>query len=53
MLRFYEDQTEVQTARALGISVNTVKSQARVALGRLRELVPAETFRSERWEATR
>src|SRR5262245_6151998 len=40
VLRFYEDLTESQTAVALGISPNTVKSQARVALQRLRELVP-------------
>jgi DNA-directed RNA polymerase specialized sigma24 family protein len=40
MLRFYEDLTESQTAAALGISPNTVKSQTRVALQRLRELVP-------------
>jgi RNA polymerase sigma-70 factor (sigma-E family) len=40
VLRFYEDLTEVQAAAALGISPNTVKSQTRVALQRLRELVP-------------
>lgn len=40
VLRFYEDLTEVQTAATLGISPNTVKSQARVALRRLRELAP-------------
>jgi RNA polymerase sigma-70 factor (sigma-E family) len=40
VLRFYEDLTESQAADALGISPNTVKSQARVALRRLRELVP-------------
>jgi RNA polymerase sigma-70 factor (sigma-E family) len=40
VLRFYEDLTESQTALALGISPNTVKSQTRVALQRLRELVP-------------
>jgi len=40
VLRFYEDLTESQTAAALGISANTVKSQTRVALQRLRELVP-------------
>ena len=41
VLRFYEDLTEVQAAAALGISPNTVKSQTRVALERLRDLVPA------------
>jgi RNA polymerase sigma factor (sigma-70 family) len=40
VLRFYEDLTEVQAAAALGISPSTVKSQTRVALQRLRELVP-------------
>jgi len=40
VLRFYEDLTESQAAATLGISPNTVKSQARVALQRLRELVP-------------
>jgi RNA polymerase sigma factor (sigma-70 family) len=40
VLRFYEDLTEVQAAAALGVSPNTVKSQTRVALQRLRELVP-------------
>jgi len=39
-LRFYEDLTEVQTADALGVSPNTVKSQTRVALQRLRDLAP-------------
>lgn len=40
VLRFYEDLTEVQAAAVLGISANTVKSQTRVALQRLRELAP-------------
>jgi RNA polymerase sigma-70 factor (sigma-E family) len=40
VLRYYDDLTERQTADALGISVGTVKSQARDALARLRELVP-------------
>jgi RNA polymerase sigma-70 factor (sigma-E family) len=40
VLRFYEDLTETGTAAALGISPNTVKSQTRVALQRLRELAP-------------
>jgi RNA polymerase sigma-70 factor (sigma-E family) len=38
VLRFYEDLTESQAAAALGISPNTVKSQTRVALQRLRDL---------------
>ncbi len=40
VLRFYEDLTEVQAADALGVTTSTVKSQTRVALQRLRELVP-------------
>lgn len=46
VIRFYEDRTEVEAARILGCSVNTVKSQTRHALGRLRELAPelVDTF---------
>jgi RNA polymerase sigma-70 factor (sigma-E family) len=46
VLRFYEDQTERETARALGCSISTVKSQTRHALERLRALAPelAEAF---------
>lgn len=40
VLRFYEDLTEVDTARSLGVSVGTVKSTTRQALGRLRVLAP-------------
>ena len=40
VLRFYEDLTETATADVLGVSVSTVKSQTRHALGRLRELAP-------------
>lgn len=40
VLRYYEDLTERQTADLLGIRPGTVKSQARDALARLRELVP-------------
>ncbi len=39
-LRFYDDLTEAQTAHVLGCSVNTVKSQSRAALERLRTLAP-------------
>ena len=39
-LRFYDDLTEAQTAAVLGCSVNTVKSQSRAALERLRVLAP-------------
>lgn len=40
VLRFYEDLSEVETAAVLGCSVNTVKSQARHALARMRALAP-------------
>jgi RNA polymerase sigma-70 factor (sigma-E family) len=40
VLRYYEDLTEKDTASVLGIAVGTVKSQARDALARLRELLP-------------
>ena len=40
VLRFYADHPEPQAAAVLGISPNTVKSQTRVALERLRALVP-------------
>jgi RNA polymerase sigma-70 factor (sigma-E family) len=40
VLRYYEDLTEQETARVLGVSVGTVKSQHRDAIARLRSLVP-------------
>jgi RNA polymerase sigma-70 factor (sigma-E family) len=40
VLRFYEDFTEIQAAAVLGCSPNTVKSQTRQALARLRQLAP-------------
>jgi len=40
VLRYYEDLTEQETARLLGVSIGTVKSQHRDALARLRVLVP-------------
>lgn len=40
VLRFFEDLTETQTAEAMGCSVNTVKSQTRAALARMRVLIP-------------
>ncbi|HEY2791689.1 MAG TPA: SigE family RNA polymerase sigma factor, partial [Micromonosporaceae bacterium] len=40
VLRFYEDRTEVETARIMGCSLGTVKSQTRHALERLRALSP-------------
>ena len=40
VLRYFEDLTEVETARVLGVRVSTVKSTHRQALGRLRTLAP-------------
>jgi RNA polymerase sigma factor (sigma-70 family) len=40
VLRYYEDQTEVQAAAVLGISPGTVKSTTRQALARLRASAP-------------
>lgn len=40
ILRYFEDLSETRTAEILGISVGTVKSQARDGLARLRELAP-------------
>jgi len=49
VLRYYEDLTEVETARVLGIGVGTVKSQSKQALARLRALAPhlGELVRTE------
>ncbi len=40
VLRYFDDLTEAETARALGCTVGTVKSQHARAMARLRELVP-------------
>ncbi|WP_109506237.1 SigE family RNA polymerase sigma factor [Nocardioides speluncae] len=40
VLRYFDDQTEAETARLLGVSVGTVKSQTRDALTRLRQHLP-------------
>jgi len=40
VLRYFEDLTESETARALGVTVGTVKSQHRKALDHLRKLLP-------------
>jgi len=40
VLRYYEDLTEAETARVLGVSVGTVKSQHADAIRRLRSLTP-------------
>lgn len=42
VLRFFEDQSETQTARALGCSTGTVKSHTSRALARLRTLLREE-----------
>lgn len=40
VLRYFDDLTEVETARVLGCSVGTVKSQHARAIARLRQLMP-------------
>jgi DNA-directed RNA polymerase specialized sigma24 family protein len=35
-MRYFDDLTEVECARVLGVSVGTVKSQAHTAIARLR-----------------
>jgi RNA polymerase sigma-70 factor (sigma-E family) len=45
VLRYYEDQSEAETARLLGVSVGTVKSQTSRALSTLRDKLTAEGVR--------
>jgi DNA-directed RNA polymerase specialized sigma24 family protein len=42
VLRFYDDLSEVETARVMGCSVGTVKSQTAKGLARLRTVLDQE-----------
>jgi len=44
VLRYFDDLTEAETARVLGCSVGTVKSQHARAMARLRQLLPDRRF---------
>ncbi len=46
VLRYYEDLSEADTARTLGISPGTVKTQASRGLARMRQALPADDARS-------
>ncbi len=48
VLRYYEDLTEVQTARVLGCSVGTVKSQTARALDKMRRALAAQQAAEQR-----
>jgi RNA polymerase sigma-70 factor (sigma-E family) len=52
VLRYFDDLSEAETARALGCSIGTVKSQHARAMARLRELVPGQLGNGRTTEAT-
>jgi len=52
VLRFYEDLTEAQVAREMGVALGTIKSQTAKALDQLRRTAPELTPARAREEAT-
>jgi RNA polymerase sigma-70 factor (sigma-E family) len=52
VLRYFDDLTEAETARALGCSIGTVKSQHARALARLREMFTSQLDRRQAKETT-
>ncbi len=52
VLRFYEDLTEAETARVLGLTVGTVKRHGHDGLARLRESLQAQATQARTYDVT-